>query len=111
MEIYDFKGEDLKTVMSFEGWSIGLMRYSKRLSADNAVEMHKHNETDEAFILLEGSAVLYENDTPYELEQCKVYNIRKGTWHHIVLSEDTTVLIVENSNTSAENTERKPIEN
>ena len=41
------------------------------------------------------------------MEKCKVYNVKKGLWHHIVVSEDATVLVVENSNTTKENTERK----
>ena len=31
----------------------------------------------------------------------------KGTWHHIVVSEDVAVLVVENSDISKDNTEKK----
>ncbi len=105
MEIFDFHGEDFKAVIEFEGWKIGLLRYSNRFSSYNQVE--RHLETDEAFILLEGTAVLYEEEKNYKMEKCKVYNVKKGLWHHIVVSEDATVLVVENSNTSIKNTERK----
>ncbi len=67
----------------------------------------RHLETDEAFVLLEGKALLIEDDTEYEMEKCKVYNIKKGIWHHIVVSPDATVLVIENSNTSPDNTERR----
>lgn len=105
MQIYDYIGSDFKAVMSFEGWKIGILRYSERFSDFKVLE--RHIATDEAFILLEGEAVLYENETPTKMEKCKVYNIEKGVWHHIVVSEDATVLVIENSNTSKDNTERK----
>jgi len=41
------------------------------------------------------------------MEQGKVYNVRKGVWHHIVLEKDSKVLVIENSNTAKENTERR----
>lgn len=105
MEIFDFCGDDFKAVMQFEGWKIGLLRYSERFSCHKVEE--RHLQTDEVFILLEGQATLYEENRCYPMEKCKVYNIKKGLWHHIVVSEDATVLVVENSNTTKENTERK----
>ena len=108
MKIYDYCGNDFKAVMEFEGWKIGILRYSERFSCFNVME--RHLKTDEAFILLEGEAVLYENETPYKMEKCKVYNIEKGVWHHIVVSEDATVLVVENSNTAKENSEIKHLD-
>ena len=104
MEIFDYTGEDFKAVTSFEGWKIGILRYSDRFSDFKVKE--RHLKTDECFVLLEGSATLYENDTPYPMQKCKVYNVKKGVWHHIVVSPDATVLVIENSNTSKDNTER-----
>lgn len=107
MKIYDYNESDFKAVMEFEGWKIGLLRYSERFSEFKMLE--RHLATDEAFVLLDGEAVLYENETPTKMEKCKVYNIEKGVWHHITVSENATVLVVENSNTSKENTERKSV--
>lgn len=107
MEIYGFEGEDFKTLMQFEGWKIGFLRYSDRFSDFKVLE--RHNQTDEAFVLLEGMATLYEDKTATVMEKCKVYNIPKGVWHHIVVSEDATVMVVENSNTSKENTDKNVV--
>ena len=41
--------------------------------------------------------------------KCTVYNIPKGEWHHITVSDDITVMVVENSDTSPENTEKRYI--
>ena len=38
-----------------------------------------------------------------EMEQGKVYNIKKGVWHNHTMDEAGEVLIVENSNTSDDN--------
>ena len=107
MEIFEYTGGDFKAVLTYEGWKIGILRHSDRFSDFKVKE--RHLETDECFVLLEGSATLYENDTPYEMQKCKVYNIKKGVWHHIVVSRDATVLVVENSNTTKENTERTSV--
>lgn len=105
MEILDFCGEDFKAVLEFEGWKIGLLRYSERFSDFKVME--RHLQTDEAFVLLDGEATLYEEENSYEMKKCKVYNVKKGLWHHIVVSKNATVLVIENSNTSKDNTERK----
>jgi len=107
MEILGYSGEDFKKVLEFEGWKIGFLRYSERFSEYKSRE--RHLKTDEAFILLEGEATLYEKEKIYKMEKCKVYNVKKGLWHHIVVSKDATVLVVENSNTSMENTEREAV--
>ena len=105
IEKYEFSGEDFKVMMQFEGWKIGFLRYSERFSEFKQLE--RHLETDEAFVLLSGEAVLYTETETVELEKCKLYNIPKGEWHHITVSNDATVMVVENSNTSKDNTERK----
>lgn len=108
MEKYFFNGEDFKAVLQTKNWTIGLLRYSERFSKLGCFE--RHLLTDEAFILLSGSATLYVKNgdeiTETVMEQNIVYNIPKEEWHHIVVDKDATVLIVENSDTSKENTER-----
>ena len=104
MDIVEFKGEDFQVMVKSDGWKIGFLRYSQRFSEFGVLE--RHLLTEESFILLEGSAVLYENHEPCKMEKCKVYTIGRGVWHHIVVSPDATVMVVENANTSLENTER-----
>ena len=107
IEKYTFNGNDFKSVLQFEGWKIGLLRYSERFSSFKVLE--RHLLTDEAFILLLGSAVLYTETEQIEMEKGVVYNVPKGEYHHIVVSEDATVMVVENSNTSEDNTEIKRV--
>ncbi len=107
MEIFDYKGPDFKAVMQSGSWKIGLLKYSDRFSKHKVME--RHNKTDEVFVLLEGKATLYVENDSVVMEKSKVYNVEKGEWHHIIVSPDATVLIVENSDTSAENTDKKEI--
>ena len=105
IEASTFKGDGFLVLKQFEGWKIGFLRYNDRFSKFS--EMERHKETDEVFILLEGSATLYTDKETCIMEKCVLYNIPKGVWHHIVVSEDATVMVVENSNTSKENTEKR----
>jgi ureidoglycolate hydrolase len=78
---------------------------------DKIAYLERHNETDEAFILLDGRCTLIFCTSPdqpdalsfCEMEKGKVYNVKMGTWHTNLLYEGSKVLIVENLNTSKEN--------
>ncbi len=110
IESYDYTGSDFSAVLQSDGWKIGLLRYSARFASLTGYE--RHLLTDEVFVLLSGEATLYTDGNRAEvckMEQNKVYNIPRGVWHHIVVTEDATVLVVENANTSKENTEKKEV--
>ena len=104
MDILDYTGEDFQAIKSFEGWRIGIINYSARFANPHIRE--RHFETDECHVLLNGKATLFEDDIAVDMEPGKVYSTPKGVWHHLVLSPDARVLVVENSNTSKENSER-----
>ena len=105
IEKFKFDGEDFKVAMQFENWKIGLLRYSDRFSKFDRLERHLF--TDEAFILLDGEAVLYTDTEEERMQKCVVYNIPKAVFHHIVVSKDATVMVVENASTCDDNTEIK----
>lgn len=112
IDIFEYKGEDFRAVLESGEWKIGLLRYSERFSSFKVLE--RHLLTDEVFVLLKGKAKLFikdENDNTleYKLKKQSVYNVKKGVWHHIKVSKNATVLVVENRNTSKENTERRNI--
>jgi len=108
MDILDFKGEGYKPLAAYDGWRVAFLRFHQ--GGDRYAQVERHLLTEEIFVLLEGSAVLYVNDEPYLMEKSKLYNVLRGEWHDIVLSPDATVLIVENDNTSRENSEIMPLE-
>lgn len=89
-------------------WKVGMLRYNERFS--HLGEMERHLLTDEVFVLLSGSATLYTPNERVNMDVGTVYNVPAAVWHHIVVSEDACVLVVENRNTSRENTEKKYLE-
>lgn len=112
MEKYTYNGEDFKAVLTSNGWKIGLLKYSERFS--KLCVWERHLKTDEVFVLLNGKATLYIKGesgeiSEYEMENGVVYNVPKCEWHHIVVSRDATVMVVEDSDTSKENTEKVTI--
>ena len=105
IEISTFNGQDFSVVKQFEGWKIGFLRYSDRFSKFDRLE--RHLLTDEVFVLLDGEAVLYTDKEEIKMEKNYIYNLPKAEWHHIVVSKDAYVMVVENANTGDDNTEIK----
>ncbi len=109
MEIYDYSGEGYQTVMRFGAWRVAYLNYADRF--DRITYLERHMLTDEAFILLKGQGTLLvgEDAATVVMEPNKLYNIKQGEWHAIRVSRDAQVLIVENADTSRENSEYKDI--
>jgi ureidoglycolate hydrolase len=63
-----------------------------------------------AFLIIEGEKDGGEHFDTIDMNTNIVYNVKKGKWHHIVMERDSSVIIVENSDTDLENTEYKPID-
>ncbi len=106
IDIYGYEEiEGYKTVHAFEGWRVAYLTYADRF--DNIKYIERHNETDEIFVLMQGSATLIINEDMEKVEMKKnlIYNIPKGVWHNIRVSKDAVVMIVENADTSKENSE------
>ena len=104
IETLTYEDPGFRVLKQFEGWKIGILRYNDRFS--KLSELERHLKTDEVFVLLEGSATLYAEKEKCVMRKGVLYNIPKGVWHHIVVSEDATVMVVENSDTSKDNTEK-----
>jgi ureidoglycolate hydrolase len=79
--------------------------------------MQRHLKTDEVFVLMEGNCVLFtggDGDHPEEMEWVKMeknqlYNVKKGVWHTHALDEEGSVLIIENEDTSDDNSPTKAL--
>ena len=74
-------------------------------------QLKRHNRSDEVFTLVSGAATLVTADEGIEdcvirkLEKGVAYCVTAGTWHHLAVSEDALVFVVENSDVSKENTD------
>ena len=89
-------------------WQVAFITYSD--SYGELKEFKRHMTTDEVIILIHGSAILYtyENDEIVEIpvEKDVVYNIKTATWHHLKVSKDALLMVVEDSNITKELSER-----
>lgn len=103
-------GSGFDTLHSFEGWKIAFITYADQYGECKTVKRHTHS--DEAFVLIKGEAKLFVCDEDEalaltKLEKEKLYVVKKNTWHHLQISRDALLIVVENSDVSRENTETK----
>ncbi len=113
VEIYDYSGPGYDPTMHFDTWRVAYLNYAERFDPLTPLVQERHILTDEVFLLLQGKATLIIGDTlqKYEMKPFQLYNVKKGCWHHIHVSKDAKVLIIENNDTSQENTEYRSVEN
>lgn len=111
LEVSSFHGEGYLPMIDFESWRVAELRYIDELEPDKIDNMQKHNETDEVFIVLEGDFTLFLGGMGKEigeieavkLEPLKLYNVKKGTFHTHTPEKNCTCLIIENKNTTDDN--------
>lgn len=111
LEIREYKEEGYSPVIDYCAWRVAVLNYSDGLLPENLNEMQCHNETDEVFVLLKGKCILFIGQGEQEvsnifaenMEPCRVYNVKKSIWHTHTLSRDAMVLVVENRDTTVDN--------
>jgi len=107
IETYKHDSEGYDPTLIRDGWQAAFLNYADAESLEQIVKLDIHYETDEAFVLLEGNAVLIaaniDNDgIEYDLidmKPCIMYNIPKETWHKIAMKKGSKVFIVERADT------------
>jgi len=109
-----FEGEGLKRIVESGTWFVGIKNWKPANDAAQFDVMERHMETDEVFVLLEGGCTLLvdhsENDSCSDIrciamEKNRVYCIHPGVWHNTITSRDAKLILMENRNTSMDNSE------
>ncbi len=111
LEIHDCEGTGYQPLIDYDKWRVAILRYCDELLPERIFAMQRHKETDEVFVLLEGRCILFigEGKDPIEsiigidLEPRKIYNVKRGIWHSHTLNNNASVLIVENRDTTIQN--------
>jgi hypothetical protein len=111
LEIRDYTDEGYRPVVDYEAWRVAVLNFSDDLLPENLTRMQRHNETDEVFVLLRGRCILFLGEGDKEITSIhaedmslfKIYNVKKAAWHTHTLSRDAMVLIVENRDTTFDN--------
>ena len=118
LEIRSYTGEGYRPLIDFGAWRVAILRYIDELLPERLTHMQRHDETDEVFVLLAGRCILYLGEggdrvdaiRAIDMEPLKLYNVKRSAWHTHTLSEDATVLIVENCDTAPANSPQVPLE-
>lgn len=107
LEIYEYTQPDYEPTMHFGQWRVAIANYAERFDGAKYEKIERHMLTDEVFVLLLGKAwlVIGKDLRKVEMEPGKIYNVKAGTWHNVLLEKDSKVLIVENHDTCDENSE------
>ena len=113
LEIHSFEGLGYKPLIDYGTWRVAVLRYIDDLIPNQIERAERHNETDEVFVLLDGKAVLFNGEGdqqitalhPQVLRPGKMYNVKRHTWHTVVLSKDASILLVENQDTGEANSD------
>ncbi|MEA5049470.1 MAG: hypothetical protein VB034_12825 [Eubacteriales bacterium] len=113
MEHCFYEGTGFQPVSSFKEWQIAYLNDTSILRHGAVNYMERHFETDEAFILQNGSAILYlgggaeepRTITAVKMLRGHVYQVRQNIWHNVALFSGTSLLLVEQKGTGMGNSE------
>jgi ureidoglycolate hydrolase len=117
LEISVYDGVGYQPLIDYGAWRVAILRWEQSMLPEKMEYMERHTQTDEVFVLMNGQATLIlggngskaQGVDKQAMEQGKLYNVKRYTWHTITLSQDASILIVENQDTGNENTEYSQI--
>jgi len=117
LKIQSHTGVGYQPLVDFGSWRVAILNYSPDLLPPNLSRMQRHNETDEVFVLLAGRCLLFvgegdETVTRIHAEDLRpglVYTVKQAVWHTHTLSPDAKVLVVENRDTTYDNSPFTPL--
>jgi ureidoglycolate hydrolase len=112
-EMYSYDHKGFLPLVCFNSWRVAVLNYLDDLHPARIDRMERHLETDEVFVLMRGQGILFLAGGETEIDEMIVqvmepgiiYNLKSQCWHAIVLSRDASVLIVENADTSEQNSQ------
>lgn len=117
LEVREHTEAGYRPLVDFATWRVAILNFAEELRTENLARMQRHNETDEVFVLLKGRCILFVGEGAAtvtaiharELAPHQLYNVKRAVWHHHTLSEDAMVLVVENRDTTYDNSPFCPL--
>ncbi|WP_119070852.1 hypothetical protein [Aggregatilinea lenta] len=102
-----------RPVLDFDGWKVAMLRHFDVVAPETLRRVERHWNTNEVFILTAGEADLIVLDGQDQPERVYVipmqhnvaYNVRQSVWHHVIMSRDAHIVLVERSETGPETTD------
>jgi hypothetical protein len=113
LQVCEYTDEGYRPLIDFNDWRVAILNYIDEIHPRNNTKMERHLQTDEVFVLVCGRAILLvggnglqlDGAFPQPLEMGKIYNVKQNTWHTVLMSRDAMILLVENRDTGASNSE------
>ena len=118
LEVCAHSDEGYRPLVDYGAWRVAILNYSHDLRSENIDAMQRHNATDEVFVLLRGRCILFvgEGDDhsiavihAQPMASRTIYNVKKAVWHTHTLSSEAMVLVVENRDTTYDNSPFCPL--
>ena len=113
VDAYDPVDQGFFPVVFFEQWRVAVLNYCDIVEKNLLYRLERHTQTDEVFVLqrgqawliIAGSGALPQQPVTFPMEKNTVYNIAQNCWHHVIMTGDASILIVENADTGDTNSE------
>ena len=114
MSVEHFDGEGLKRVVESGSWFVGIKNWKPANDVGEFDCMERHLATDEVFVLLEGGCTLLVDHAADDsctdircipMRKNAVYCIHPGVWHNTITTRDAKLILMENRDTSMDNSE------
>ncbi len=113
MEVGASFEQTYKPVLDFHGWKVAMLRHFDIVAPETFYRAERHWNTNEVFILTAGQAdlILFDGDErptqPYvfPMQLNVAYNIQQSVWHHVVMSPDAHIILIERSETGLATTD------
>ena len=114
LEVFTHEAAGYQPLVYSRDWMVALLNYEDIMALENAVDIERHVQTDEVFILLHGQAAFYlvAGGGPLQvvdLQPGLVYKVTPGTWHNLLATREAAFAIVEKRDTDKFDTQVRPL--
>lgn len=117
IEEYIHAGIGYNPFLIRDGWQVAKLNPLPGHGLDEIDKIEVHNQTDEVFVLIQGTGVLIAahiagDEITFQCVRMKagiVYNLPKGIWHNIAMEQGAELIIVEKDNTHINDCEYKSL--
>lgn len=116
---FAYAGEGLKRGYENKEWTVGLKNYKKANDIEFINNLERHNKTDELFVLVEWKCTIVTAEEKGEdlffkaetMASNTIYTIPKTLWHNTITDREAKLILIENSDTSMENSDIMELDN
>ena len=80
IEVAGYDGPNYKTLLASGSWRVAFLNHGDKFSPERPERLERHLETDEVFVLLDGSATLFvgKEMNSVKMERFRIYNVKRG---------------------------------